>query len=274
MLKALLEHPLTRGIAIDDPRTTAIRREIIATKPFLRRLYDDWYRLLAAAVPAGRAPVLELGAGAGFLDEYIEGLIPTEIFQCPGLKAVLDATHLPFADGTLRGVVMTDVLHHVPDVEQFLHEAARCTRPGGVIAMVEPWHTDWSSLVYRHLHHEPFEPQATSWAFPSTGPLSGANGALPWILFARDRARFEREFPAWRIEVLRPIMPFRYLLSGGVSMRAMMPGWTYRPWAAVERALQPLSGRLAMFAFIVLRRTDEGTQAVGASSGPDKGDTR
>jgi hypothetical protein len=42
-------------------------------------------------------------------------------------------------------------------------------------------------------------PDAADWSFPAVGPLSGANGALPWILFERDRARFEREFPQWVI---------------------------------------------------------------------------
>jgi SAM-dependent methyltransferase len=274
VLKALLEHPLTRGISIDDPRTTAIRREIIATKPFLRQLYEEWYRLLAAAVPPGNSPVLELGAGAGFLDRYIPGLIPSEIFPCPGLRAVLDARYLPFGDATLRGVVMTDVLHHIPRVADFLEEAGRCVQPGGVLAMIEPWNTPWSSLVYRHLHHEPFEPDAASWTFPSSGPLSGANGALPWMLFARDRDRFMQEFPGWRIETLRPFMPFRYLLSGGVSLRALMPGWSFAAWVTLEQALQPFANQLGMFAFIVLRRSDEVAPAAGHQAVRTKGETR
>ena len=49
-------------------------------------------------------------------------------------------------------------------------------------------------------------------------------------------------------------IPFRYLVSGGVSMRTLMPGWTTPAWRALERALQPLMPRVAMFAIIVLRR--------------------
>ena len=39
----------------------------------------------------------------------------------------------------------------------------------------------------------------------------------------RDRVTFEREFPHWHIELVKPIMPFRYLLSGGVSLRSLNP---------------------------------------------------
>jgi len=45
------------------------------------------------------------------------------------------------SDGSLRAIVMTDVLHHIPNVESFFAEAARCVRPGGVIVMIEPWLT-------------------------------------------------------------------------------------------------------------------------------------
>src|SRR5262249_39668042 len=127
---------------------------------------------------------------------------------------------------------------------------ARCVRPGGVVSMIEPWVTPWSRLIYTRLHHEPFRPDATEWEFPATGPLSGANGAMPWIIFERDRAEFEREFPQWRMAAIRPHTPLCYLLSGGVSMRSLMPGWAHAPVRAVEAMLRPL----AMFAHVTLRR--------------------
>ncbi|HZD77651.1 MAG TPA: methyltransferase domain-containing protein [Acidobacteriaceae bacterium] len=165
-----------------------------------------------------------------------------------------DGRNLPFASGDLRGIVMTDVLHHIPDVAAFFREATRCLRPGGVVVMVEPWVSPWSRLIYTHLHHEPFEPEVDRWDFPAKGPLSDANGALPWILFERDRSRFEEEFSHLSIQEIRPMMPFRYLVSGGVSMRALMPGYTTSVWKMIERICEPQMKRLAMFALISLRR--------------------
>jgi SAM-dependent methyltransferase len=254
VLKAWLEHPLTRGVDIDDPSTTWLRRDIVQQKEFLRRIYEEWYGMLAAAVPATPAPAVELGSGAGFLDRYVPRLITSEIFRCPNITMVLDAQALPFADRSLRAIVMTDVMHHLPDVPRFFASAERCVQSGGAIAMIEPWVTPWARRIYTNLHHEPFLPEAASWSFPPSGPLSGANGALPWIVFQRDRAKFEREFPGWAIETIRPLMPFRYLVSGGVSLRSLMPGWTFGAWRAFESSLTPWMDSWAMFAFIVLRR--------------------
>ena len=45
------------------------------------------------------------------------------------------------ADASLDGIVMTDVLHHIPDCTSLFHEAARVIRPGGRVVMIEPWNT-------------------------------------------------------------------------------------------------------------------------------------
>jgi hypothetical protein len=116
--------------------------------------------------------------------------------------------------------------------------------------MVEPWVSTWSRPIYTRLHHEPFNPDAADWTFPQSGPVSGANGALPWIIFERDRSAFEAEFPELEIETVRPFMPFRYLVSGGVSMRQLMPEATFPLWRGLERWPR----RWSMFAFVQLRR--------------------
>jgi len=254
MLKSLLAHPLTRGKDIDDSDTTRLRRQIIASKPFLRRLYEDWYSAITDAIPEHSGRILELGSGAGFLKEFVPDVIRSEVFVCPEIDVVADGRQLPFGSGTLRAIVMTDVFHHIPDAESFLAEAARCLSEGGRIIMWEPWVSSWSSIIYRHLHHEPFEPSASSWSFPSSGPLSGANGALPWIIFERDRARLERRHPVLKILKVDRAMPIRYILSGGVSLRSLVPGWSYGAIAALERLATPWIRHLAMFAFIVIEK--------------------
>jgi hypothetical protein len=255
-LKTWLAHPLTRGLEIDDPCTTQLRRRIIREKPFLRRIYQEWYEAIVTALPPGDEPVLELGSGAGFLSDFVPGLIASELFHCAGISAVLDGQILPFADNGLRAIVMTDVLHHLPRARRFFSEATRCVRAAGVIIMIEPWVTPWSRLVYTRLHHEPFRPEMHEWEFPASGPLSGANSALPWILFERDRARFGQEFPQLRVQSICPMMPFRYLVSGGVSLRSLTPAWTFGLWRALERVLRPWLNTWAMFAQIVLVKMD------------------
>jgi len=251
---SLLQHPLTREMDPDDPLTTLLRGRIVREKQFLRKLYVDWYSQIAGHLPKGQGTVLEIGSGPGFQSEHIPGLLTSEIFPVPNVQMVLDAQDLPFQKSSLRGIVMTDVLHHIPQPARFLKSAAVCVRGGGRIVMIEPWRSAWSELIYTRLHPEPFIPSG-GWEIPLSGPLSGANGAIPWIIFERDSARFARELPEWTIVKIQPMMPLRYLASGGVSMRSLMPGWTYGFWRTFDEVLlRPFHAQLAMFALIVLER--------------------
>jgi len=70
-------------------------------------------------MPMGIEPVLELGAGAGFMREFIPNLITSEAFYYPEIDLVLDGQYLPIKDAGLRAIVMTNVLHHIPCAHSF-----------------------------------------------------------------------------------------------------------------------------------------------------------
>ncbi len=255
IVKKFLQHPLTAGLDIDDPQTTALRRSIIQSKSFLRQLYQEWYDMIGNCLPDLAGEVVELGSGAGFIKERIPGLITTDVLDVEGVDVVLSPDEpLPFDTASLRAIVMTDVLHHIAAPRTFFAEATRTVCQGGVVVMVEPWVTNWSKLVYTRMHHEPFLPDAKTWEFPPEGPLSGANGALPWIMFERDRQQFETAFPEWSIVMVKPMMPFSYLLSGGVSLRSLTPGFLYKLSRGFEWLMEPLINKTAMFALIVLKK--------------------
>jgi SAM-dependent methyltransferase len=253
-IKKFLAHPETLDLSVDDPRTTERRRCVIQSNRFLWQVYDEWYRSISGCIPTGTGSVLELGSGGGFLSRYVPGLITSEVFLCSDIQLVLDGRQLPFSSASLKTIAMVDVLHHIPDSRAFLREAQRCVRSGGSIVMIEPWVSTWSRLIYTHMHHEPFNTEGKDWTFPDTGPLSGANAALPWIIFQRDRHHFESAFRELGIREVRPFMPFRYLVSGGVSMRQLMPAATFGFWRQIESWLGPWPHHWSMFAFIHLER--------------------
>lgn len=257
LLRDWLEIDYLRGVNLDDPQTTALRRRAIRENAFLSQIYGDWYGRIVASIPPGPGGVVEIGSGAGFLSEKLPRLITTETFYLDGMGVIVDGRRMPFSERSLKAITMTNVLHHIPAVRQFFTEATRVVRPGGVISMIEPWVSTWSRLIYSRLHHEPFDDAAASWEFPSSGPLSGANGALPWMIFQRDRSCFEREYPDWRVERVTPFMPVAYLISGGVSMRQLMPAWSYGAVQMFEAALSPIMPHFAMFAHIVLVRNSD-----------------
>jgi SAM-dependent methyltransferase len=174
-LRALLAHPLVRGLHLADPRAIPIRRHLLQVKPLLRMLYEEWYATLARELPNDARPAVELGSAGALLPAPVTNVIRTDLVPLPELDTVADAHSLPFADRSLRGIILINVFHHLSDPARFLTEAARCVADGGIVAMVEPWPSPWSRLVYGWFHHEPFDLQAADWTSPPAGPLTGGN---------------------------------------------------------------------------------------------------
>jgi SAM-dependent methyltransferase len=150
---------------------------------------------------------------------------------------VLDARQLPFCTGALRAVLMFNVFHHIPDVAAFLAECERVLRPRGRVLIVDQHPGVIGAPILRYLHHEPYTPEAASWTFQSSGPLSRANGALCWMVFRRDRAEFETQFRRLSLERYQPHTPLRYWLSGGLKRWTLLPRVLYPAATALDCAL-------------------------------------
>ena len=239
--------------SLDTPERTLEHKEIIGSKYFLRQLYLEWYGDFIGEVkknPDGK--FVELGSGGGFLKEVEPRVISSDILDLPVNDMTFSALEMPFDDNSLDGIFMIDTFHHIPDSGKFLKEALRTLRDGGVMIMTEPANSWWGRLIYKNLHHEPFNPQG-GWSFPAEGPLSGANGALPWIVFEWDREMFNKKFPEMEIAEIRYHTPFRYLSSGGLSFRQPVPDFTYPLFRFVDNALSRLSKEISMFVTVKIK---------------------
>ncbi|MET0552001.1 MAG: class I SAM-dependent methyltransferase [Vicinamibacteria bacterium] len=238
-------------------------RRIWAEKPVLAEIYAVWFRQMLAGVPRNRV-VLEVGAGPGLLTEWARALRPdlrwvaTDLLAAPWNDVVADASRLPLRSSSVDHVVALDVLHHLADPQAFFAEAARVTRAGGSVVMIEPWVTPWSYPIYRFAHQEgctlaidprhPFRTGAEKDAFEG-------DGALPWkIVRSTPPGEWaERGLSAPRVH---PCNGFAYLLSLGFKKASLLPRSAAGLALAVDRALAPLSRWTGMRALIVWERPD------------------
>lgn len=254
MGKQWLIHPLLHDLDLDSKEYFIAQREVLERKKFLQRIYRDFYLEIRALLPERSEKVVELGSGAGKAEDFISQVIKTDVFHQPFANLVFDAMEPPFQTSSLDAVVFVDVFHHIPDVMRFLKTTHDVLRKGGRIIMIEPWFTPWSKFVYTRLHREPLDWKTGDWKFDSSGPISGANQALPWIVFHRDRPIFVRAFPDLQVIKLQPMMPFRYILSGGVSSWVGLPEIFYQPVKNFEQWFKNQMSSWAMFAIIALEK--------------------
>jgi SAM-dependent methyltransferase len=227
-------------------------------RPLLRRIYRDWFTLMASRLSARPGATLELGSGIGQLREFIPNLVTSDVEQTPWADLVVDATRLPFEDGELANIVMLDVYHHLAQPGEFLDEAVRALGPGGRVVMLEPHVSPLSGLAYR-FHHERLELDGDGFAGSDSPDPMDANLAQTTLAFFKQRDEYERRWPELPVVDGQLLSFVVYPLSGGFTKRPLLPAALYRPLNAVERALTPVLGRVAAFrSLVVLERTPAG----------------
>src|SRR3972149_10539147 len=147
-----------KEFALDAVETTLLHREIILSKPFLKKLYEEWYHSFIKKIPGlPEGKLLEIGSGGGFLKQICPEIITSDIMGLPHCDMTFSAENIPFKENSLSAIFMIDVLHHIPDCKQFFKEAERTLSQGGRVIMIEPANTFFSRFIYKNMHHELFD---------------------------------------------------------------------------------------------------------------------
>ena len=262
MIASLLERlrePEVRDLDLNDPARIDRHLAVLGRKRMIREVFAECHHAMRALdrehlTAAG--PSVEVGAGVAPLRGSYPDVWSTDVVPARHLDAVVDAQQLPFADASLRALYAQNVFHHLPSPDRFFRELARVLRPGGGAILLEPWHGPFAGLVYPRLFAtEGFDKRYPDWETPAQGPMNGANQALSFIVFVRDRARFERAHPELTIAAQQPLTHYlRYLVSGGLNFRQLLPDASIGVLRTLERLASPLARWLALHQIVVLKR--------------------
>jgi SAM-dependent methyltransferase len=242
---------------LESPQTTALHRELIRSKPLLRRWYEEQYaKFLELAAPSLPGCHVELGSGGGFLKEVFPTVITSSVRpedKAAGLvDRVLNAQALDLQDRSVDGFFLLDVLHHLQDPAACFRELSRCLKPGGFAFIVDPANTPLSRFIYKNFHHEDFDEKSETWGHDYQGTLAQSNQAMGGIIFERDRRLFEERFPRLKLERIEKHTFMSYLLSGGLSYEPLIPAWAERFLPPLERFVRPLMPFVGQYMDVLL----------------------
>ncbi len=239
---------------LDDPNASLAHRDIILKKPFLKRLYNDWYLIfIIKSKEIKNGKYLEIGSGGGFLKDVFPEVITSDILILPNVDLIFTAEEIPFKENELASIVMLNVFHHIPKPHLFLKEAQRTLIKGGKIIMTEPANSSLARFIYKRFHHEPFDEKGQR-EIKAGNPLSNSNQALPYIYFERDLDLFKKDFPSLKINSINYHSPFSYIISGGVSRSAMLPFFMYNFVKGIEWLFSPFYKQIGLFCTIEIEK--------------------
>ena len=99
---------------LDDPNASLAHRDIILKKPFLKKLYNDWYLIfIIKSKEIKNGKYLEIGSGGGFLKDVFPEVITSDILILPNVDLIFTAEEIPFKENELASIVMLNVFHHI-----------------------------------------------------------------------------------------------------------------------------------------------------------------
>lgn len=148
-----------KEIAFFDGHASADSYDVF-TPESSARIVDAFVRL--TGLPGG-ARVADLGCGSGVFTELLSraGYDCTGVDISPKLVALGrrkypmvefiegDIEHLPFPSGSFDGVMLSGVVHHLPDPSRCAAEVARVLRPGGKFMAFDPNRMNPFMYLYR-----------------------------------------------------------------------------------------------------------------------------
>jgi len=163
---------------------TYLSRNVLARMLWQRR-GREISRLLKSAIGAGGV-LVDIGCGGGWyariLAESGTMVLATDISggyarqtreYCsdrPNVAvAQCDAVYLPFANGSVDAVLISEVLEHLPSPELAIAEAKRVLKPGGLVLMSVPsiLNIEWAARLRAKLKGQFYEhlQTYTPWSF-------------------------------------------------------------------------------------------------------------
>jgi SAM-dependent methyltransferase len=257
----LLRDPLLDGMDVDGENRLELHRVMLEKKPMLQQTFSEFHHLFRkfdSTFLSGNGIEVELGAGVSPMRDSYDYVLATDIVASPHLDKVIDAEAMDLDDNSVRTIYGQNCFHHFPHPDKFLSELERVLVPGGGAILLEPYYGPFASFLFKRLSRtEGFDKNFPSWETPVTGPMNGANQALSYIVFVRDRAVFERKHPSLKIVHQQKAGNYlKYLLSGGLNFRQLLPNSMINTINRVENWLRPFNRWLALHHIIVIKKND------------------
>ena len=256
----LLSDPLLKGMDVDGIGRIELHRRMLAKKRMLRDVFTEFHHLfkrLDRQFFSGKGFEVELGAGVSPMRDSYPNVWTTDIVDAPHLDKVINAEAMDLADKSVRTIYGQNCFHHFPHPDKFLFELERVLIPGGGAILLEPYYGPFATFLFKRLFRtEGFDKNFSSWETPVEGPMNGANQALSYIVFVRDRAELERKHPSLKIVHEQRVGNYlKYVISGGLNFRQLLPDSMTVAVSFIERLLWPFNRWFALHHIVVIRKS-------------------
>jgi SAM-dependent methyltransferase len=247
------------SVDIDGNERLSVHKKVLSRKPILSAVFKDFHQLFDSfdrQFFAGGGLRVELGSGVAPMRNSFPDVLATDIVPAEGLDKLLDAQAIDLEPDSVRVIFAQNCFHHLSKPEQFFQELNRVLSVGGGAILLEPYHGPLAAFLFKRLFNtEGYDKDYPTWETPATGPMNGANQALSYIVFVRDREHLSRQFP--KLEIVHKCTCnnyLMYLLSGGLNFKQLIPNFAAPVFRLFQFLSTPLSRWIALHHIIIIRK--------------------
>jgi SAM-dependent methyltransferase len=198
----------------------------ISRDKFLVRVNEDSLRKVDSIIDKfykrDSELIVELGSAGGLTKRINPAWITTDVRNSVGVDAVFSAVRMPFKNGSVDVFYAQDVLHHIPNIPEFLNEVKRTMKPGGIAIFREPYWGAPAQVIWRFLHPEKFSLKELRPISNFEGPMDG-NQALAWAVISKKERRMDALFDEFEVLPIGPFLGLSFMLSGGATFTSVFP---------------------------------------------------
>ena len=243
---------------LDSHARLDLHEKMIAKRQMIAGVFREFYEKCDYAnrkYLSGNGKQLEIGSGVGQIKKYYPEVITSEVIESPLVDMVIDATKMNLENDSIRAIYGMNCFHHIPDPAKFFNECQRVLNKGGGVVLIDPYYGWLSNLFYkRAFATETFEKDQASW-ITETKVMVDANQALSYIVFVRDRKKFEAQFPGLEIVEMGVLNNYvRYVSSGGLNFKQLLPNFMIPVLKTVEFLMIPVNKIFGLHHVIILRK--------------------
>ncbi len=263
MLKKILNYLRIKSadqMSKDGPERIKIHQNILQDKKLTRQIFEEFYNVMIKMnnfhfKDCKSNKKVELGSGTSFMKKLDNEILKTDIVESPDLDMIIDATNMPFRNSEIKAFFGVFFFHHVQDPYKFLDEVDRCCNTDGGVILIEPYHGPLSKFIHQNMHENEYYDLSGEPVKKTKLPMSDANQALSHIVFYREKKLFNKKYPNLEIVEIKKIHSyFRYIVSGGVNFKQLLPDIFIPILKLLEFLLKPLSHFFCLHYLIVIKK--------------------
>lgn len=249
------------NVDVNSKKLAKINSNILKKKLLLKSAYITFYKdmtLFCDKYFIKNGLEIELGSGTGFFKKIRKKVITSDIR--PGLKydIRIDATNMKLKKNSVKCIYAINVFHHISNPNKFFKELIRVLKKNGGCILIEPHNGFLSRMLHSYAcKEEYFDTRVKEWiAKKKVGPLSNANQALSYNIFERDEKKFKKKYGE-NLKIIHKqyiINGLRFILSGGLNFKQLVPNFFIPLLFVTEKILTPFAKFWTPYRMIVLKK--------------------